>query len=108
MRTRDIKLQFWLSEIEADRLVRNARKTKMSKSAYIRSFINGYEPQATPPIEYYRLLKEMRVIGGNINQLAHRANITGNADYKEFQRDYRELVGITDELTQTFLPKKMQ
>ena len=106
MRIRDIKLQLWLNSSEADRLEKNASRCHMSKSAYIRSFINGYEPACAPPVEYHQVLCELRSIGRNINQIAHRANATDDIRAKAYCKEYAELAAITDELTKAFLPRK--
>ena len=106
MRTRNIKLQLWLSEGEADKLIRNAKRCKQSKSAYIRGFINGFEPICSPPVEYFQILRELRAIGNNINQIAHRANVTDDIRAEAYCKEYTALSKVTDELTQVFLPRK--
>ena len=108
MRIRDVKLQLWLSEDETTRLERDAKRCRMSKSAYVRSFINGFEPKAAPPVDYHRVLRELSSCGNNLNQLAHRANATGEIDAERYREQYCELVAITDELANTFLPQKRE
>ncbi|MCL2807416.1 MAG: MobC family plasmid mobilization relaxosome protein [Coriobacteriia bacterium] len=78
----------------------------MSKSAYVRCFINGYEPISAPPTEYYRILGELRAIGNNINQIAHRANVTDDIRAEAYCKEYAVLTRITDDLTRAFLPRK--
>ena len=99
-------MQLWLNNSEADRLERNARRCRISKSAYIRNFINGFEPACAPPIEYHQVLKELRAIGRNINQIAHRANVTDDIRAEEYCKEYAELTAITDDLAKAFLPRK--
>jgi len=106
MRIRNNKLQLWLSEAEADRLDKYARSSKMSKSAYLRNLINGYEPQAAPTIEYHRIIRELRAIGSNINQIAHRAHCTDDIRAEMYDSDYVKVVALADELTRAFLPAK--
>ena len=106
MRIRDIKLQLWLNDSEADRLERNAGRCRMSKSAYIRNFINGYEPACAPPAEYHQVLRELRSIGVNINQIMHRAHVTDDIRAEAYCKEYAALTAITDELARAFLPRK--
>ena len=108
MRIRDNKLQLWLSEAEADKLEKLARRSKMSKSAYVRNLINGYEPKAAPPFEYHQVIRELRRIGVNINQIAHRANCTDDIRAEAYDRHYAELVALADDLTKAFLPTKQR
>ena len=108
MRIRSIKFQLWISEVESERLTRNALKSKMTKSNYIRSLINGYEPKEVPPYEYFEVLKELRAIGRNINQIAHKANVNGSIDAAGYREDCEELARLADELSQVFLPKRLR
>jgi hypothetical protein len=106
MRIRDNKLQVWLSEVEAERLKRQSARCNTSRSAYVRRLINGYEPKAAPPIEYQQVLRELRAIGNNINQIAHRCNSTGDINAEKYAERYRELVAVTDKLSRVYLPER--
>lgn len=86
-RRRSIRAQVWLDENESQRLHDNAKKAGLSQENYLRSLINGYVPKELPPIDYYNMIHELRVIGGNINQLAVKANTTGYVDGVGFERE---------------------
>ena len=58
-RNRNTQLNIRLSESEMDKLTRNARRSGLSKSNYIRMLVNGYVPKESPPIEYNELIKAM-------------------------------------------------
>ena len=90
-RKRSIRAQVWLNEIESRRLHDNAKKAGLSQENYLRSLINGYVPKALPPIDYYNMIRELRVIGSNINQLAAKANTTGYVDGTGFEREAAHL-----------------
>ena len=38
-------------------------------SAYVRQLIDGELPQERPPLDFYKMLTELRYIGNNMNQL---------------------------------------
>jgi len=59
MRNRDSQLNIRLSQSEMDKLTRNARRSGLSKSNYIRMLVNGYVPKESPPIEYNQLIRAM-------------------------------------------------
>ena len=59
MRNRNTQLNIRLSESEMDNLSRNARRSGLSKSNYIRMLVNGYVPKESPPIEYNQLIRAM-------------------------------------------------
>ena len=58
-RNRNTQLNIRLSESEMDKLTRNARRSGLSKSNYIRMLVNGYVPKESPPIEYNHLIRTM-------------------------------------------------
>jgi hypothetical protein len=91
MRKRDIRAQVWLNEAESQRLRDNAKKTGLSQENYLRSLINGYTPKELPPIDFYIMMRELRAIGSNINQLAVKANTTGYVDEASFEREATQL-----------------
>ena len=106
MRTRNHKLQVWLSDHEAYLLSRKSESCKMNSSTFIRSIINDYELREAPPLDYYKVLSELRAIGNNLNQVAKVANTTGKIDAKRYTENAGKLANITDELMAVFLPQK--
>ncbi len=91
MRKRDIRAQVWLNEAESQRLRDNAKRTGLSQENYLRSMINGYTPKELPPVDFFNLIRELRAIGGNINQLAAKANTTGYVNEASFEREAAHL-----------------
>lgn len=106
MRTRANKIEFWANDEESQKLIRYARSCKMSKSAYMRQLINGYEPQAVPPYEYHEMIRQLRAVGNSLNQIAHRAHVTGSIDTQEYRLNMAKVTVMTDELAATFLPQR--
>ena len=86
-RRRSIRAQAWLNENESQRLHDNAKKAGLSQENYLRFLINGFMPKELPPIDYFNMIRELRVIGGNINQLAVKANTTGYVDGAGFEHE---------------------
>jgi len=91
MRKRDVRAQVWLTEAENQRLHNNAQRTGLSQENYLRSLINGYVPKELPPIDYYDMIRELRAIGGNINQIAIKANTTGYVGGAAFEHEAAHL-----------------
>ena len=73
-----------LSEKEYERLVRKAQDCGLSMSAYMRQIINGYHPKEAPSMDFYRMMRELKQIGNNLNQIAYVANNTGLIDEDEY------------------------
>ena len=91
MRNRGIRKQVWLNEEENTRLQNSAGKAGLSQENYLRALINGFVPKALPPIEYHAIIRELHVIGNNLNQIAARAIVTGNIDRTIFQYEANRL-----------------
>lgn len=79
MRTRPRCIGLWLNDAEHDRLMRQCAVTGLNANAYIRKLIMGENLRPRPPDAYAALLRELSAIGGNVNQLARRANARGQA-----------------------------
>lgn len=92
-RTQRITLR--LSEVEYRRITRRAKSCGLSKSAYVRQLIVGYEPRESPPADYFSMTHELKEIGNNLNQLAFVANATGLIDEAAY---YEEVVHLRDSL----------
>lgn len=92
MLKRSIKITFRLNKQECERLKRQSQKTGLSQESYLRTLINGYVPRELPPAEYHTIIKELHRIGGNLNQIAAKANATGQIDKTVFQYEANRLI----------------
>ena len=68
MRKRNIKIQLWLNLREADLLDRKAKNCGISRTAYLRHLVNGFQPRELPPPDYRDLMNALYGIGRNLNQ----------------------------------------
>ena len=74
MRKRNVQIKLWLSDVEADVLRQDAKRTGLTQSKYLRALIMKREIRERLPIDYYHLLTEISRIGNNLNQIARIAN----------------------------------
>jgi hypothetical protein len=91
MLKRNIKITFRLNEEEHQSFTNQVKKTGLSREAFIRALIRGYEPKELPPLDYHAMIRELHAIGSNLNQIAARANATGYIDSAAFQREVKWL-----------------
>ena len=84
MRNRTIKKQFWLNETEDNLLKEKSKKAGLSEAEFIRSFINDYKLKEKPDENFYDVLKDLRGIATNVNQLARQANRYQYVDSNKF------------------------
>ena len=57
--------------------------------------IHDYNPREAPPADYFGMTRELKEIGGNLNQIAFMANATGLVDEG---RHYEEVTHLRDAL----------
>ncbi|WP_442858589.1 plasmid mobilization protein [Acutalibacter sp. 1XD8-36] len=93
--SRTKKLSLRLSEKEYKRITRRAKSCGLTKSAYVRQLVVGYEPRESPPADYFTMTRELKEIGNNMNQLAFVANATGLIDEAAY---YENVIRLRDSL----------
>ena len=75
-----IRMLFAMTDSQSKKLDTLSKKAGLTRSAYIRRMIDGVVPQERPPLEFHKILQQMRYISNNMNQLAKRANATNHVD----------------------------
>ena len=68
-------------------------------SDYIRELLKDNQPIEFPPIEYQEVLRELRKIGINLNQLASKAHTLGFVDEREYKAESDRLWRVVAELS---------
>lgn len=100
---RTIKKQFWMNEYEDRQLKRKAKMTLLTEAALIRTLIAGYEPRQAPGKEFYECMNQMTRIGTNINQIAAKANSTGQIDAGWLEQEMSKLTKLQAKIEMEFL-----
>lgn len=103
MRSRNIKKQIWLDEDECRILQENSKKVGMKEAPYIRSLILGCVPKEKPDKEFYEVMKQLRGIGINLNQIAHRTNTLGYVESKYYQAEAEKWNAFIIDIKKKFL-----
>ena len=75
---------FRISDSDSHLLTQKAKACGLSRSAYLRKLLNGHQPKELPPVDYFKMMKELKQIGNNLNQIAYVANSTGSVDSQEY------------------------
>ena len=80
-----LELCLRLNADEAQRLIENARKCGLTRSAYLRRLIMNKPVKARPTKDIQKLIGEINKIGSNVNQIARSVNagIATRQDAKE-------------------------
>jgi len=72
-------------------------------AAPLRPVINGFRPKEAPPQDYYAMMREVHAIGNKLNQLAHRANCTGEMDATNIEAAITEIRHSIKDITQKMI-----
>ena len=84
------KICLRLNAEEAEKLIANAKACGLTRTAYLRRLLSGYDLKPRPSAELEALRTEIHQIGNNINQIARKAN-AGFASRDEITRALRML-----------------
>ena len=87
MADRNQRVEIRLTKAEENALMRKVECSGLTKSAFIRSVLNGAEIKELPPVDYFEVLKNLRQINNNMNQIAVKANSSGMVDAIEYRRN---------------------
>ena len=68
------KICLRLNADEVQKLITNAKACGLTRTAYLRRLLNGYDLKPRPSAELEALRTEIHQIGNNINQIARKAN----------------------------------
>ena len=77
-RTLEMKNRFTRAELDA--LTKKSRKAGLSREGYCRRILNGAVVKENPPADVPMLIREVRRVGYNIDQILKLANAKGLLD----------------------------
>ena len=87
MEKRIIRKQVRLTSEEANIFTQKAKKANMSEAQFMRNLINTSVIKEKPDDRFYEVMKEMRKIGNNLNQIARRTNTYGYVDNSFYKQE---------------------
>ncbi len=74
MNRRNNRVQIRMNDSELKKLNSKVRKSGLSRESYIRLLIDGITSKEMPQLEFFDILKNLRQINNNLNQIAMKAN----------------------------------
>ena len=102
-RTRNQRFLVSLTEKEMSSLMKNVKKSGLTRDAYIRKLIAGIQPKERPSADCFEVLKILRQISINMNQIALKANATGVIHADDYWKNSRRLQDAISEIKEKML-----
>ena len=98
MLKRNREVLLWLTEKELVALKSNAKKCGLSVQAYLRMLLSNIQPKELPQQDFFEVLKTLRQISNNMNQIAMKANTIGFINADAYWENFRSLQDVIAEL----------
>lgn len=106
-RKRPYRVVVHLNLDELKTLNQNAEQAAYTRESYIRSLLLGKVPMPKPSDDFQEVIRQLRRIGNNINQLTVFAHKTGSMDILRFKEAMNTLNDTILELREkVYLPKE--
>ena len=106
MRKRMNRITVCLDDNEYADFLNIEKSTRLSKSKLLRYMIRGCTPIEAPPADYPKLIRELRAIGNNLNQLVRLARTTGYINTPELTKILENLRKTQHEVNLAFTVKQ--
>ena len=91
MRTRNCSLHLRLTKKEIEDLRKKAERAGVSIQTYFIWMLYNHPIKEAPPIEYQEVLRDLRQIGNNLNQIAASVQATGSVESEKYWETVSEL-----------------
>ena len=107
MRNRNVHIQCWLDEKEAERLAKMVKRSGLSREAYLRQLINGLIPRDAPPPDYFSMMNALYAVGDTLSQIAQDARARGQLDAERYSGAVQLFKRVAEDITvAVILPEK--
>lgn len=104
--SRDVNLHLRLTAKENELLTHLSNLTRCSKSQVLRDLLHGATLMEAPPIDYFDLLRDVRRVGVNLNQLTRYVNEKRFVDSWKWDEALAEIRAIEKKMNEAFTPQK--
>lgn len=106
MRSRPIRFEVCFNEKEYENLCNLCEETNLKKGRLIRLLLEGYVPPQAPPVDYKKLIREVRAVGNNINQILFFARANGILNVPDLKDELKKLREVEKEIRDGFKIRK--
>lgn len=86
MRKRNCRVEVCFTKDELSDLTKKARKARLSVGGFVRRAVQNIEVKENPPADVPMLIREVRRVGCNIDQILKLANAKGLLDIPRLRK----------------------
>lgn len=91
------------SESELEQIDKMAFKTCRMRSTFIREVALGYSPREKPSEDFNEVIKQLRYLNNNLNQLVAKAHSIGFIDNKKYDKQVKEINSLIISMRKKYL-----
>lgn len=102
MRKRNCRLEVCFTREELSDLTKKARKARLSKGGLIRLAVKGVQIKEAPPADVPVLIREVRRVGYNMEQILRLANAKGLLDVPRLRKALDENRAVETLIMETY------
>ena len=103
---RTVRIYIRVTPKEFKTIMNKSSESGLTASEFIRRSVMGKTIHAAPPAEFNDLIREIKRVGSNLNQMLRKLNMAGISHPLELERVSKNLTDIVDILYQTYRPGK--
>ena len=83
-----------------------SKKASLSVSELIRRSLDDETIVEAPPVDFYEMIREIKRVGSNLDQVLHKLNAAGIAHPLELKRCANRIWEVIDLIYETYRPGK--
>ena len=102
LRKRNCRVEVCFTKDELYDLTKKARKAHLSIGGFIRHAVRGIEVKEAPPADVPMLIREVRRVGYNIDQILKLANAKGLLDVPQLRKALDENRAVEKLISDTY------
>jgi len=91
LRNRNHRVEVYYNDEEFSELQKLVTKSGLRREEYMRQSSLNVTMKELPQLEFFDILKNLRQINNNLNQIAMKANATGIIDARAYRDNYSSL-----------------
>lgn len=102
MRKRNCRVEIYFDRNELEALTKKVRKSGLSREGYCRRVLNDSEVKEAPSADVPILIREVRRVGYNIDQILKLANAKGLLDVPQLRKVLEEVRAVDKQIAEAY------